>query len=401
MNILFISIAWPPPAERNLYSDLMDEFVANGHRVFVVAATEYEIESGQQLNLENGIEVLRLKSGRIRKSSYIRKALSLLTLKRKIAHAIEMNIPGVRFDLIIGHTPPITLSSLFVNLKRKHKAQFYLLLKDIWPQGSVDHKVFRRFSIPWFYLRMHEVRIYKAADHIGCMSPLGVKYIITHNKFLKPEKVEVCPNSKRPTTEFYDLNLMDVREKYGIPKDSCVFVFSGNLGKGHGLDFLTDAIIKLADFPDAFFLIGGSGTHFQFLETMFKNYKGKNVFLYKWLPTEDFKMIMQTVDVGLILLNKHYSVPQFPARLLSYLDYSKPVLCAINKGTDIGSIIEESHCGKTLMHGDLETFIENIRFFCEHREERIIMGRNARRLLEKEYTTANGYEIIMKHFNYR
>lgn len=397
MNVLFISISWPSPPERNLYSDLMEEFVVNGHKVYVVAASGQDAPGNQTVCTENGITVLRINSGKISKTSYIRKSMSLFTLGHKIALGIKKQLSETKFDLIISHTPPITLSSLYHKLKKKHNIPLYLLLKDIWPQGSVDHKIFRKFSVPWFYLRYHEIRIYKIADYIGCMSPLGVKYLLSKNRFLKQEKVEVCPNSIRPTREFLAVDHDALRGKYGIPLDARVFIFSGNLSKGHGLDFLVEAVKKLADYPKAFFLIGGSGTHFNFLEDTFKNYQGENVLLYNRLPAEDFKLIMQTSDVGLILLDKCYTVPQFPSRLLTYLDYSKPVLCAVNRGTDIGAILEENRCGKTLIHGDLDSFIEGVKFFSENQEERLVMGQNARKLLENEYTTAHGYEIIMNH----
>ncbi len=74
MNVLFISIAWPAPGNRNLYSDLMDEFVLHGHRVHV-AATRYDNEEGgDELIEENGIKVLRIHSGKIMKTSYLKKA---------------------------------------------------------------------------------------------------------------------------------------------------------------------------------------------------------------------------------------------------------------------------------------------------------------------------------------
>ena len=279
-----------------------------------------------------------------------------------------------------------------------HRAPLYLLLKDMWPQGSVDHKVIHKYSIAWFYLRMHEKRIYRTADYVGCMSPMGVKYLLSENRFINASKVEVCPNSIRPSIGLMEVNHKIIRLKYHVPEGACVFIFSGNLSKGHGLEFLIEATRRLNDYSPAFFLIGGSGTHFQFLENEYKKRPVKNVFLYKRLPAEDFEQIMQTSDVGLILLDNCYTVPQFPSRMLSYLDHAKPVLCAVNRGTDIGTIIEANNCGKTVMHGDMDSFIEAVKYFSENAHERKQMGYNSRKLLEKEYTTAKGYEIIMDHF---
>ena len=397
MNILFISIAWPLPGERNLYTDLMEEFVLNKHNVYVVGTQNSDNQIKSELKTENGIHVLRVKTGQIRKTTYIRKASSLLTLDRKILVAIKKHFSEINFDLIIGPTPPITLSQLFKKLKKIYNAPLYLLLKDIWPQGSVDLKVFRRYSLPWFYLRSHEIRIYKTADYIGCMSPLGVEYILSKNKYISESKVEVCPNCIRPVYETIKVDSAGIRQKYNIPSDACVFIFSGNLGIGHGLAFLVDAIKELADYKKAFFIIGGSGTQFKFLQENLKDYTNKNFLLYDWLPREDFVRILATSDVGLILLYK-YTVPQFPSRLLSYLEYSKPVLCAVNKETDIGSIVEASGCGISIIHGNMKEFIKSIKYFSENTKERLIMGEKSRKLLLENYTAKHGYEIIMQHF---
>lgn len=398
MTILFITIAWPKTGERNLYTDLMDEFVLHGHEVCIATTHAGEPLPYDELRDENGMKVLRVHSGKIRKTSHYRKALSLLTLGNKMYNAIDKHFSGATFDLIISPTPPVTLSALYKKLKRRYKVEFYLLLKDMWPQGSVDHGVFHKYSLPWIYFRYHEMSTYKTADYIGCMSPFGVKYILSNNRFISENKVEVCPNCIRPKEETAKNNLIEIRTKYNIPPDACVFIFSGNLGIGHGLGFLVETIKQLRDYSKAFFVIGGSGTHYHFIEDRLKEFPHNNVFLYEWLLSEDFNNILAASDVGLILLYK-YTVPQFPSRLLSYLEYSKPVLCVANAYTDIGSIVESNSCGLSTEHGKLNEFIHAIKYFAENEKERKRMGKNARQLLLDNYTVAHGYEIIMSHFN--
>ena len=397
MNILFISIAWPSPGKKNLYSDLMGEFVLHGHRVHVAATYRENGDNREQRTEENGISVLRIPSGRIMKTSYLRKALSLFTLGGKFKRSIYAHYGKESYDLILAHTPSITLSNLYRKLKRRYRAPLYLMLKDMWPQGSVDHGVFRKYSIPWIYFRMHEKRLYKVSDFIGTMSPMGAEYLLAKNPYLGRDKVEVCPNSIRPVEEVPPVPGQKIRDKYGIPGDACVFIFSGNLGVGHGLHFLVEALGKLSGYKKAYFVIGGAGTHYRFLESRLAENPTHNVFLYNWLPREDFEDILATSNVGLIFLYK-YSSPQFPSRLLSYLEYSKAVLCAVNDETDIGSITEKEACGLTVTHGDMDGFIAAIKELSEKPEERKSMGARGRKLLMDSYTARHSYEIIMKHF---
>ena len=397
MNILFISIAWPAPGEKNLYTDLMDEFVLHGHKVYVAGTRNNNKLEKAGLETEDGKEILRINTGSIRKSSYYRKAVSLFTLGGRFLTAINRYLKDIDCDLIIAPTPPITLSRLLKKLKKKYNAPFYLLLKDIWPQGSVDLKVIRKYGIPWLYLRSHEKRLYRTADYIGCMSPLGMQYVLEKNRFIPENKIEVCPNSIRPVKDAREIKPGAIRAKYNIPQDACVFIFSGNLGVGHGLHFLAEAIKLLSGYSKAFFLIGGSGTHYQYLKDRFEEFSPGNALLYSWLPRDDFEQIMATSDVGLILLYR-YTSPQFPSRILSYLEYSKPVLCAVNEATDIGTTVEGSGCGLSVDHGDREGFIDAVKYFSENSNERKKMGAKGRKLLMDNYTVKHGYEIIMSHF---
>ena len=397
MNILFISIAWPEPGNRNLYTDLMDEFVSNGHSVYVVGTQDADMNTRHSLTEENGIRILRVLSGKIRQTSYIRKFISLISLGGKMMVAIKESFGQENFDLIIGPTPPITLSRLFKRLRKYYDAPFYLLLKDIWPQGSVDLKVFRKYSLPWLFFRSHEVRTYKVADYIGCMSPLGRQYVLDNNSYLPEQKVEVCPNSIRPISSVPENISFDIRDKYNIPRDACVFLFSGNLGIGHGLHFLTEAIKALADYPGAFFVIGGSGTQFQYLQKSLAEFSPPNALLYSFLPRKDFEQMVATSDVGLIFLYR-YTSPQFPSRILSYFEYAKPTLCAVNRETDIGTIVDANRCGRSVIHGDLRAFIDEVKYFSENESERKKMGKNGRKLLMDRYTARHSYEIIMSHF---
>ncbi|MBN2167177.1 MAG: glycosyltransferase family 4 protein [Marinilabiliaceae bacterium] len=396
MKILFVSIAWPATGINNLYTNLMDEFVRNGHQVFVVGTRE-DVGGEEELVIENQIRIVRVSSGKIRKASYLTKFRSLFFLGGKIRKAVIRHYGNEKIDLIIGPTPPITLSFMYKKLKKRFDAPFYLLLKDIWPQGSVDLQVFKRYSVPWMFFRLHEIRIYKTADYIGTMSELGVKYILSHNRFLNPVKVEVCPNSIKPIDEESINTNCDIRQKYNIPSDACVFLFSGNLGPGHGLHFFVDAIKALSDYDKAYFVIGGSGTYYKYLDDRFKEFSPKNALLYSWLPREDYEQIVATSNVGLIFLYR-YTSPQYPSRLLSYLEYSKPVLCAVNAFTDIGTIVEKYECGKSVEHGNLNDFIDVIKFFCENANLRKSMGEKGRKLLMNKYTVGHCYDIIMKHF---
>lgn len=392
-TILFISIAWPDKGNRNLYKDLMDEFRDHGHKVFVVCSDE-KLLAKSHYEEEDGINVLRVKTLKLTKTGILDKALALTTLGYRLKKQINKHFQNNQFDLIIFPTPPITLSRFLKNIKRKYNAKLYLLLKDIWPYGFRDLGVIKENGLAWKYFKSHEKRIYKISDYIGCMSEQNVSFVKENYPWVE-NKIEVNPNSvkitaqEKPDREF-------LKNKYDIPTDSILFLFSGNLGLGHGLEFLVKVIKELEHYTKSFFLIGGSGTHYEYVKSQLS--KNKNVFVYKYLPKKDFNKILTSSDVGLILLSDKYNYPQFPSRLLGYLNAKIPVLCAINKNTDIGEVVEKNKVGISSIHGDIESFKDAVYKLSENKNIRKTMGENGFKLLQKEYTVITSYNIIMKHF---
>lgn len=401
MNILFVTVAWPGKGKKNLYTDLMHTFKDHGHSVYVLASQPKRTGEPTAYEKENGIYVLRVRTGNISKTGPLEKSLSLLLLGWQFKLGVRKYLIEKNFDLIVFNTPPVTLSGFLKYLKKSFNCPIYLLLKDMWPYGFVDNGLINENGIIYNYFKKHEERLYEISDNIGCMSPAGVDFVLNKYPEMNPGKVEVCPNSIKIESEQQNRvrkSSLQVRNKYGIPMDATVFIFSGNLGLGHGLDFLTDAIFELRDYEKAFFLIGGAGTHFSKVKANLDKEKPANAMIYSYLPQDDYNELIATCDVGLILLSNKYSYPQFPSRLLSYLESKMAVLCSVNEETDIGEIVEESGAGLNTLHGDLKEFTRCVRSLSENSETVISMGNKGYGLLREKYDVQFSYQKILSHF---
>ena len=136
-----------------------------------------------------------------------------------------------------------------------------------------------------------------------------------------------------------------IRQKYGIPLEKKVFVYGGNLGKPQGIPFVIDCLKEFINNRDLFFLIVGDGTDYSMLENFFKEAKPKNMKLMKQIPKEDYDRMIAACDVGLIFLDHRFTIPNFPSRLLSYMQAGLPVLACTDSATDIGRVIENGGFG--------------------------------------------------------
>lgn len=399
MNILFLSIGRLNNIEdKGIYTDLLREFRNNGHKVYVVSAREKRLNLPTEYVNEQGVYFLRIKIGNITKANLIEKGISTIRIESLFLKQIKKYLSNVKFDLVIYSTPPITFEKVIRYIKNRDNAKSYLLLKDIFPQNAVDLNMFSKRSIFYWYFRNKEKKLYQNSDFIGCMSQANVDFILKNNPEILPERVEVCPNSIEPIEMNKDeKEIKEIRKKYNIPLDKTIFIYGGNLGRPQGVDFLIECLGANKGNEQVYFVIVGSGTEFNKLKSYLDTNRLCNVKLLNQLPRTEYDILANSCDVGLVFLDRRFTIPNFPSRLLSYMQASMPVLAATDVNTDIGKIIEDGKFGLWCESSDVNEFNKKLYQLC-NANSRKQMGANARKYLEENYTVKHSYEIIMKHF---
>lgn len=397
MNILFLSLGrYSSIKESEGYTDLLREFIRHGDKVYILSPIEKRDGNSARLIEEENSTILWVKTGNITKTNFIEKGISTVMIESQFLKAIKKYFSDVKFDLVMYPTPPITFVKVVEYVKRRDGAKTYLLLKDIFPQNAVDIGILTTKGVKGFiyqYFRRKEKRLYKLSDTIGCMSPGNLEYVLKHNPEINKDKVEVCPNVIEVVDKSIDSGTRaDNRKKYGIPIDKKVFVYGGNLGKPQGIDFLIKCISSQKNNDGVFFFIVGNGTDYTKLDEYYKNSDQSNFLLMNRLPKEDYDAVVAACDVGLIFLDHRFTIPNFPSRLLGYLQAKLPVLACTDPNTDIGKVIEDGKFGWWCESDSVETFSQAIRK--AQYSDTLSMGKTAYKYLQENYTVEQGYGII-------
>lgn len=366
MNVLFLTlISFESIQERNLYTDLLREFVKNGHHVYAISPVEKRQNQATHLIEEENATILRFQIGNTQKTNIIEKGISTVMIEPTFKKAIKQFFSNVKFDLVLYSTPPITLVSPIEYVKKRDGAKTYLLLKDIFPQNAVDIGLMSKTGLKgllYKHFRKQEKKLYAISDRIGCMSQANVDYVIKHNPEVDPSIVEVCPNSFDVIDKSVDEETRkEIREKYGIPLDKKVFIYGGNLGKPQGIPFLIECLRKCEGIEDAFFLIVGDGTEYHLISDYVDKDKPANVKLMRRLPKEDYDSMVGACDVGLLFLDHRFTIPNFPSRLLSYMQAKLPVLAVTDPNTDIGKVIVGGGFGWWCESDDADKFFSTVK----------------------------------------
>lgn len=403
MNILFLSIGeFNSIYQREIYPDFFREFVNRGHEVYIVSSLEKRKEKETEIITEGHAHLLKVKIGNITKTTLVEKGISTVLLERQYKSAIKKYLSDIKVDLIMYSTPPITLAGVIKYAKKYYKAKTYLLLKDIFPQNAVDLGILAQNGVKgliYHFFRNKEINLYRVSDYIGCMSPANVRYLLSNNPEVDKSTVEVCPNSIDVRDMRVDVDTRKrIRDKYEIPLDRKVLVYGGNLGKPQGIDFLIDCLSNQKENDSVFFLIVGDGTEYQKLYDYMETEKPFNAKLMKRLPKDDYDKMIAACDVGMIFLDHRFTIPNFPSRLLAYMQASLPVLACTDPNTDIGEVIVEGGFGWWCESNDVEAFSKLMKEVTN--SNLIQLGINGKKYLEDHYTVDNAYKIVAKSLNW-
>jgi len=409
VNLIFLTLARIENIEqRGIYSDLMRKFRDEGHQVYIVCPCERRLGMKTSLIESYGVHILNVKTLNIQKTNIVEKGIGTLLLEYQFKHAIKRYLKGIKFDLITYSTPPITFTDVVNYLKKQTpQAISYLQLKDIFPQNAVDIGMLSVSSLLYKYFRRKEIDLYKASDYIGCMSPANVRFVLDHNDYICADRVEVAPNSielcnkKEPLAGQENAEKCYIRKKYGLPIDKPIFIYGGNLGRPQGIDFLIRCLNAIRNRLDCYLVIVGSGTEFEKVNNWYNHVKKSdtnnemNVKVMHGLPKADYDMLVKYCDVGLIFLDHRFSIPNYPSRLLSYLENKMPIICATDINTDIGSIAQKNGYGFWCESKDPADFVVLVDKMLQSDIKR--MGQKGYEFLCQHYLVEHTYKAIMSH----
>ena len=404
MNVMFLTLEnYTNFQGRSIYLDLVNKFIEKGHYVTVISAREERDAKAGDLDYydcgESG-EIYKVNTSNVTKvDNFIAKGFSLVGLLPKYRTMAVKAMKKRNYDLVFYGSPPITVYWAVNAVKKKQGAASYLLLKDIWPYdcvfgGALEQNGWKKIA---FDILVHMARkLYAVSDRIGCMSNANIRFLTDNEPKLDKRKVEINPNSIEPLVKnISEEEKKELREHYQLPKDKKIFLYGGSLGIPQGIDFAMESVEKSMVVSDSFFLFVGSGTERDHIEQIAREKKLTNFRLMPAIPKQEYENLVYACDVGLIYLNYECQSPNYPSRLLTYMQAALPVLCATDTYTDIGQDAEAGEYGVWCPSNDPQRFAELVRNMCESGciEK---MGKKARDTLLSRYSVENSYNIIIE-----
>ena len=344
---------------------IVHEFVAENRKVHVVTSLPWyrthAIETGW-----TGRLVRREKTAWgsiIRVHPFPGKSKSNL-LRRAIGFGAFSAIAGVctvfaggvhrRPAAVISMSPPLTLGLTGWLASRIRRCPSVFNIQDVFPDAAIETGAITNARIIAVSRWLERVS-YQRSDAVVVLSEDLRTNVLAKIAPKHQHKVHVIPN-------FVDSDRITPRDRMTSYRDELrigtepVVMYAGNVGYSQSLTMMLHAAREL---PEVTFVINGDGAARTDLEREAVGLS--NIRFSGYQPAERVPEVLATADVHVVPLRTGLGAVSVPSKTYSILAAGRPVVAAIDAGTEVTRILEQSSAGVSVAPDDPVAFTEALR----------------------------------------
>lgn len=209
-------------------------------------------------------------------------------------------------------------------------AKAWLHVQDFEVDAAFELGIVKASWLKRFVLRA-ETRLMRRFDRVSTISTGMLAKLIA--KGVAPDKAVLFPNWVDVEGVFPDVATgQRMRAALGLPVDTKVALYSGNMGEKQGLEYVIEAARSLAD-SDLIFVLCGDGAARPRLQTAAIGLP--NV---RWLPLQPFEKLnalLNMADVHLLPQKRNAADLVMPSKLTGIFASGRPVIAMAEPGTTV------------------------------------------------------------------
>jgi colanic acid biosynthesis glycosyl transferase WcaI len=374
------------------YNTGLCEFLAQqGHDVAMLAGFEYYPQ--WQKNREDQGRIYRdeMRSGVRVHRCWLYVPKNVRALKR-IAHELSFIISSFcralllkRADVYLVVSPPLVLGLAAAVIAVLKRAPFVFHIQDLQPDAAVCLGMIQADSWLVRLLYRFESATYARATRVSTISP-GILRLLRTQKGIPENKLLYFPNWVKPPVALPTRGAF--RARHGIPENTFIVLYSGNLGVKQGLTVLVDAA-RIAQAQSATgkpairFVIAGTGALRDEIVAQIEREHLSNVLLLPLQPDDAYREMMVDADCCAITQQPGTGALFFPSKLLTSLAFAKPILSIADNDSDLALAVEEGAFGINVTPGSPAAVIAALEQFASSKTSPDEYGSNGRRYVAR------------------
>jgi colanic acid biosynthesis glycosyl transferase WcaI len=304
---------------------------------------------------------------------------------------------GGRVDAVLAMSPPLTLGLTGWAMGVARHAPLVFNVQDVFPDAAVatgaitDRRVIRAAELV-------ERATYRRAAAVTVLSEDLRANVAAKLPAGQRHKVRVIPNfvdtawirPLPPDTAY--------RQELGIGPAQTVVLYAGNVGFSQSLHLVVAAARSLQDRrPDVVFVVNGGGSALPALQQQAAGLP--NLRFAPYQPRERLPEVLASGDVHLVPLRAGLAAASVPSKTYSILAAGRPVLAAVDPGTEVARVVEAAGCGRAVAPDDEAAFLAGLESLLDDPAGARAMGERGRAWVEgwaSPAAVATAYEALFE-----
>ena len=309
----------------------------------------------------------------------------------KISSSIFFLIGALRYVMFIvpSNTPLLIASNppyagiLGILFRIVHRGKYYFLLQDIFPESAVMSGIIKQNSILYKFFSKLIYLTYKYSEYIIVLSTSMQEFLEKKYPDLKP-KIKVIENWAIEDIPVVSKQENNFAKQHRLDEMFTV-LYSGNMGRLHDIETITEAAKILKDEPIKFVFIG-DGAKTKIVKQVIENYQLQNILLLPYQPRELLPLSLTACDISLVSLIPGAESIVAPSKLYGMLSAGRGIISISVPNSYIDKLLTNSGCGVNISPDNPQQLADIIRQLARDNQRVKSMGEIARQLYETRYT---------------
>lgn len=371
---------------------IVDEFISAGRRIHIVTALPWyrthAIEEGWTGRL---IRRERTAWGSIirvhpfpgkSKSNLLRRAIGFAGFSA-IAGVCTLFAGGIhrRPAAIISMSPPLTLGLTGWLAARLRFTTAIFNIQDVFPDAAIETGAITNTRIIAAAQWLERVS-YQRSDAVVVLSDDLRDNVVAKVSSRHANKIKVIPNFVDADRIVPMDRMTAYRSELNIG-DELVVMYAGNVGYSQSLTMLLHAAKQM---PHITFVINGDGAARADLESQAAGLS--NIRFAGYQPRDRVGEVLASGDIHVVPLRTGLGAVSVPSKTYSILAAARPVVAAIDEGTEVTRILEQSGAGVSVAPDNEEVFTSALQSMVANIETAREQGRKGREWVETHVSPA-------------
>ncbi len=381
---------------------IVEQWAALGHEIHVVTSLpwyrEHRIEDGWGGKLVRRevtpwgsitrINPFPAKS----KSNLVGRALSFVAfsvIAGVCAVVVGRRSASKRVDAVVAMSPPLTLGTVGWIAARLRRTRLIFNVQDVFPDAVVATGAITNPAVialaSWLerftYRRSHAVVVLSEDLQRNVRAKLSSRHA---------SRVHVIENFVDTKGVTPRDRMTAYRAELGIGGE-VVVMYAGNVGFSQSLENLVEFARRT---PSVTVLINGDGAALQSLRALAIGVT--NVRFGGYQPDARLGEVLATGDIHVVPLRAGLAAVSVPSKTYSILAAGRPVVAAVDAGTEIDRLLERAGAGLSVPPDDVESLCTALSRLAVDAPRRDQMGANGRNYVERHVTARDVAEAYVR-----